>query len=161
MRNTSCSCGCHDHGHEHHHHHEHHDCGCGHHHEHEEHAGRRLLIRAALAAALLLAAGFIPPAWMAMVCCVAAYLIAGYDVLLTALRNIRRGEVFVIENVRRIGTLQWCCGAVALICIPAAFCYYPLVFMVAVMGFLCLAVSVLRQVMSAAVTLQEENDLTI
>ena len=29
-----------------------------------------------------------------MVCCVAAYLIAGYDVLLTALRNIRRGEVF-------------------------------------------------------------------
>ena len=77
------------------------------------------------------------------------------------LRSIRRGEVFVIENVRRIGTLQWCCGAVALICIPAAFCYYPLVFMVAVMGFLCLAVSVLRQVMSAAVTLQEENDLTI
>ena len=73
-------------------------CGCGHdhghHHEHAENAGRRLLIRAGLSVALLILAHFVPIAWLSMACCIAAYLIAGYDVLLTALRNIRRGEVF-------------------------------------------------------------------
>ena len=77
------------------------------------------------------------------------------------LRSICQGDVFIAENVRRIRMLRLSCGAVALICTPASACYYPLVFMVAVMGFLCLAVSVLCQVMSAAVELREENDLTI
>ena len=44
---------------------------------------------------MLLAVGrFVPLAWVGMVLPIAAYLMAGYDVLLTALRNIRRGEVF-------------------------------------------------------------------
>ena len=74
-------------------------CHCSHDHEHHAHdraaqAGRRLFIRAGLSVALLMVAHFLPAAWAGTVCCVAAYLIAGYDVLLTALRNIRRGEVF-------------------------------------------------------------------
>ena len=79
----------------------------------------------------------------------------------TLLRSIRAGQVFTRENVCRIGRIRWCCAGVALICVPAAFCYYPLVFMVVVMGFLCLVVSVVCRVMDAAVTLREENDLTI
>lgn len=81
------------HGHDHDHDH-------GHHHERAEHAGRTLLIRAGLAILLLVlghlatsAGGRLLPL-LGVVCFVAAYMIAGYDVLLTALRNIRRGEVF-------------------------------------------------------------------
>lgn len=77
------------------------------------------------------------------------------------LRNILGGRVFVRENVRRIRAVQWCCGAVGLICIPAAVCYYPLIFMVIIMSFLCLVVSVVTHVMDAAVSIREENDLTI
>ena len=32
--------------------------------------------------------------WLGTACCLAAYLIAGYDVLLTAVRNILKGRVF-------------------------------------------------------------------
>ncbi len=76
------------------HDHEHHAHDHGHHHDRAAQAGRRLFIRAGLSVALLRVAHFLPAAWAGTVCCVAAYLIAGYDVLLTALRNIRRGEVF-------------------------------------------------------------------
>ena len=77
------------------------------------------------------------------------------------LRSILASLVFTHENVRRIRIIRWCCFAVALICLPAACCYYPLVFMVLVMGFLSLAVTVVVRVMDAAVAIREENDLTI
>ena len=79
-----CSCG-HDHHHD-------HGCSCGHH--HEEHTGRTLAVRAALTLGLLAAGQCMPSAWMGIPLRVAAYLISGYDVLLTALRNICRGRVF-------------------------------------------------------------------
>jgi len=77
------------------------------------------------------------------------------------LRNILREKVFVRENVRLIRFIRGCCAAVSLICLPAGCIYYPLIFMVVIMAFLCLAVSVLVQVMDAAVSLREENELTI
>ncbi len=79
----------------------------------------------------------------------------------TLLRAIGREEVFVRENVRRISTVRWCCVATCLICIPAAFCYYPLVFLVIIMAFLSLVVSVVCRVMDAAVSIREENELTV
>jgi len=79
----------HDEAHDHDHHHDH-----GHHHAHAEHAGRTLLIRAGLAILLLVLGHAANAAWLGTLCFLAAYLIAGCDVLLTALRNIRRGEVF-------------------------------------------------------------------
>ena len=77
------------------------------------------------------------------------------------LRSILRGEVFIRENVLRIRRIRLCCGIVALICLPSAFAYPPLLFLAIIMGFLCLVVSVVANVMDAAVSLQEENDLTI
>ena len=77
------------------------------------------------------------------------------------LRAILASQVFTHENVRKLRLIRWCCFAVAVICIPAACFYYPLVFMVLVMGFLSLAVTVVVRVMAAAVALREENDLTI
>ncbi|MBQ9148586.1 MAG: DUF2975 domain-containing protein [Oscillospiraceae bacterium] len=77
------------------------------------------------------------------------------------LRAILRREIFIRANVRRIRIIRWCCFAVALICWPAAFFYPPLVFMVVIMGFLSLVITVLGKVMDAAVEIREENDLTV
>ena len=77
------------------------------------------------------------------------------------LRNVLRKEVFIHQNVRRIRIVQWCCAAVSIICLPTAFIYYPLVFMVVIMAFLCLVISVVCRVMDTAVSLREENDLTV
>ena len=77
------------------------------------------------------------------------------------LLSILDEQVFIRKNVIRIRRIQWCCGLVSLICIPAAVAYMPLIFMVVIMGFLCLAVSVVACVIDAAVAIREENDLTI
>lgn len=96
MKNA-CTC-------DHHHEHDHHGCSCGHDHhhdhgcscghDHEEHTGWTLVVRAALTIGLLAAGQCVSSAWMGIPLRVAAYLIAGYDVLMTALRNICRGRVF-------------------------------------------------------------------
>ena len=94
-----CGCG-HDHDHDHNDH--------GHHHEHAAHAGWMLLLRVSLAITLLVLGHFADAAWLGLVCFIAAYLIAGYDVLLTALRNICRGEVFdenFLMTVASIGAM--------------------------------------------------------
>ena len=77
------------------------------------------------------------------------------------LNNVLHARVFVKENVNRLRMIRWCCAAVSLICLPAALFYVPLIFMVVIMGFLCLALTVVVQVMKAAVAIREENDLTI
>ncbi len=75
--------------------------------------------------------------------------------------NVLKREVFVIQNVRYIRRLRWCCAGVSLICIPVAFFYMPLVFMVVIMAFLALVISLVKNVMAAAVEIREENDLTV
>ena len=97
---------------------------------------------------------------VAFYCCAVAVFFALFH-MDALLRSIRMGEVFIQKNVQRIRAVQWCCCITALICTPAAFCYYPLVFMVVVMGFLSLVVSVVCQVMHAAVAIREENELTV
>lgn len=97
---------------------------------------------------------------IAFYCCAVTVFIALFH-MDALLRAIRAGTVFVQKNVQHIRAIQWCCLATALICTPAAFCYYPLIFMVVVMGFLSLVVSVVCQVMHTAVAIREENDLTV
>ena len=96
----------------------------------------------------------------AFYCCAVAVGAAMWNVdrLLT---DILAGQVFIRKNVLRIRRIMVCCGGVSLICLPAGCVYYPLLFMVAIMAFLCLMVSVLSGVMDAAVTIREENDLTV
>ena len=93
-------------------------------------------------------------------CCAAVVFVALWT-MDRLLCSIGQGEVFTRENVQRIRTIRWCCAGTCLICIPVAICYYPLVFLVVVMGFLSLAVTVVCRVMDAAVSIREENDLTI
>ncbi len=77
------------------------------------------------------------------------------------LTNILRDQVFVLDNVRRIRRIRWCCAGVSLICLAAGILYQPLLFLAVIMAFLALVVSVVKNVMAAAVELREENDLTI
>lgn len=97
---------------------------------------------------------------VAFYCCAVVVFFALWN-MDALLRAILRQEIFTRENVRRLRRIQVCCGLVSLICIPASFAYMPLIFMVAVMAFLCLCISVVSCVMDAAVALREENDLTI
>ncbi|MBQ8236545.1 MAG: DUF2975 domain-containing protein [Oscillospiraceae bacterium] len=80
------------------------------------------------------------------------------DVLL---RNILRRDIFIRRNVTAIRRVRWYCMAVSAICLPASFFYQPLIFMVIIMFFLALILSVLGEVMAAAVEIREENDLTV
>lgn len=77
------------------------------------------------------------------------------------LRSIVRGDVFVSDNVRCLRRIRLCCAAVGLICLAAGAGYPPLLFLAVIMVFLALVVSVVKNVMAAAVELREENDLTV
>ena len=83
----------HEHGHSHDHAHEH---GHDHGHEHGEEAnGRVLLGRVAAAVAMVVFNLLIGrDSSVSVLVMLAAYLVAGYDVLLRALRNIRKGDIF-------------------------------------------------------------------
>jgi len=99
---------------------------------------------------------------------ITACFIACVIVICGALWNVDRiltdvlaGQVFTRKNALRIRRIVWCCGGVSLISAVAAFAYMPLIFLVIIMAFLCLMVSVMAGVMDAAVAIREENDLTV
>ena len=92
--------------------------------------------------------------------CVPVALFALYN-LEKLLRNITDGAVFIRPNVQLIRRVCGCCLIVSCICLPAAVYYAPLIFFCLVMAFLCPVVNVVRYVFDAAVTIREENDLTI
>jgi len=77
------------------------------------------------------------------------------------LGNILQENVFILPNVRYIRRIRWCCALVSLVCLGAGILYPPLLFLTVIMAFLALMVSVVKNVMAAAVELREENDLTV
>ena len=98
--------------------------------------------------------------------CLGFYLCAG-PVLFALWRidrllgNILKKQIFVTRNVKLLHQICRCCAAVSLICVPVSFFYPPLVFLTVIMLFLSMMVSVMTNVMAAAVELREENDLTV
>ena len=111
--------------------------------------------------------GFRPLEWdtnmallIAFYLCVPIALYALYN-LEKLLRNILAGEVFIRDNVHMIRRVCGCCLLVSCICLPAACYYAPLIFLCVIMAFLCPVVNVVRYAFDAAVTIREENDLTI
>lgn len=90
------ACACQAGNHKHDSSHDHSGCGCGNHNGHAcgaEGSARTLLIRA-IATVTLLVAGILTHGTVSVVLLIAAYLAAGYDVLLRAMRNILHGEIF-------------------------------------------------------------------
>ncbi len=110
------TCHCHDHhGHDHHdhhhdHHHHHHDgAACAHCEQklHGENIVSRLTLFRILFAAALLALSFFLPVegiWQ-LAFCLVPYLLVGYDVLWSAIRNIARGEVFDEQLLMTVATV--------------------------------------------------------
>ncbi len=121
QRHHDSECGC---GHDHHHHddndhedHEHHEHSHEHGHEHGgANKGKKLMIRVATAVALL-ALGLVSKTnlgethWATIVVFIAAYLVAGYDVLWRAICNIRRGEVFDENFLMTVASVGAMCVA--------------------------------------------------
>ena len=97
---------------------------------------------------------------IAFYCCAVVILYALWT-MDKLLNNILVNKVFTTINVTYIRKICFCCGLVALICLPAGCFYPPLIFLSIIMAFLCMSVNVVCQVIRAAVFLREENDLTI
>ncbi len=77
------------------------------------------------------------------------------------LRNILREHIFHAVNSRLMNVVALCCIVVAVACGVATYWYLPFVFVAAAMLFIFLIVRVVRGCFNAAITLREENDLTI
>lgn len=77
------------------------------------------------------------------------------------LRNILERQVFIRENILRIRRVRGCCAGVGLICLLAGHFFFPLYFLAVIMLFLSFIVTVVKDVMAAAVEIREENDLTV
>ena len=77
------------------------------------------------------------------------------------LRNILRAELFTSENVSHIRYVRWCCFWVSIVCLFAFFGFPSMIFISTIMAFLALVVSLVKNIMAAAVELREENDLTV
>ena len=79
---------------------------CEHHHEHEDENKKSPLLRIGLAIAVFLCGAFLPVEGVVKFAVFfVAYLIAGGDILLKALRNIIKGEVFDENFLMSIATL--------------------------------------------------------
>ena len=81
--------------------------------------------------------------------------------LLRLLRNLFKERIFEAENSKIMSVICGCCLAVALVTAVGTYWYIPFIFVAAAMIFLCLIVSIVRGCFNAAITLREENDLTI
>ena len=77
------------------------------------------------------------------------------------LKNIQNEAVFTEENVRLLAVIRGCCLGIFAVCLVAGFFFFPLLLVVAILGFLGLMMQVLKQVMARAVAIREENDLTV
>ena len=93
-------------------------------------------------------------------CCLPLLLLALWKVR-RLLRNIQKAAVFTDENVKLLAMIRNCCAGIFTICLAAGCFFFPLLLLVAVLGFLTLMMQVLKQVMAQAVDIREENDLTV
>ena len=81
--------------------------------------------------------------------------------LLKLLYNIKNDKVFIAQNVTYLRIVSWCCYVIALITFVGGFFYMPFMFVALAGGFVGMLLRVLKNVMQSAVSIREENDLTI
>ena len=81
--------------------------------------------------------------------------------LIRLLLNIKKDAIFIMQNVRYLRRISWCCIIVFLITLIAGVFYIPYFFISIAAGFMGLMLRVVKNVMENAVQLREENELTI
>lgn len=106
-----CGCGScsHDHDHDHAHSHDEADAHAGHNHGDTSHV-KQTTIKLIISGALFAAGFLVPEGWPKIACYLAAYLVAGYRHILSALRNIVKLRPFDETLLMTIATV----GAIAL-----------------------------------------------
>lgn len=77
------------------------------------------------------------------------------------LKNIRKAEIFIDENVRILRILSWCCYLVGITMAVYSIWEYPFIVISAAAAFFGLIIRVLKNVFRKAVEIREENDGTI
>lgn len=81
--------------------------------------------------------------------------------LFRLLFNIKKGDVFIVGNVKCLKAVSWCCFAIATITVSGGIFYMPLIFVAMAGVFTGILLRVLKNVMQSAVELREDNELTI
>ena len=82
-------------------------------------------------------------------------------VLWRLLSCLRRGEIFIENNVRRLRIVSWCCAAAALICLISGLYYPPFYIAFAAAAFMTLIVRVVKNCFQQACEMKSELDLTV
>ena len=77
------------------------------------------------------------------------------------LGNIRRGQVFIPDNVRCMRMVSWCCVWGAAISLLSAAYYLPFAFAGAAAGFMALIVRIVKNAFEQAIAMKDELDLTV
>ena len=77
------------------------------------------------------------------------------------LSNIQRGVIFSVQNTASLRLVSWACFFAAMFLLIAAFKWPVLIFASGVIGFLGLFVRVIKNMLSEAIVIKEENDFTI
>ncbi len=85
----------------------------------------------------------------------------GLGLLIALLRNIIKERLFIQRNVTYLLIISWCCYAVMLITLICGLRYLPLMIITFAMGVVGTLLRVVKNLVHAAVALQEENSLTI
>jgi hypothetical protein len=95
-------------------------------------------------------------------CCIPS--LAALFALMRMLMDIRKGNVFIKANVRRLRIISWCFLVIFVILVLTAVLIItsPAILLVAIAsGFFFLLMRVVKNVIDAACELKEENDYTI
>ena len=77
------------------------------------------------------------------------------------LGNMKRGRVFVEENVRRLRAVSWCCVGAAVICFVSCVYYLPFLFVSVAAAFMALIVRIVKNVFQQANAMKSELDYTV
>ena len=80
------------------------------------------------------------------------------DVLL---RNIRKGQPFVTQNVTMLRIISYCCFAEVLVFVYLAVLKPFAIIVLVACGFMGLILRVVKNVFEQAIEIREENDFTI
>ena len=94
-------------------------------------------------------------------CLLFAPILLAFYGLHKMLSNIQQGLIFSVQNTASLRLVSWACFFAAIFLLIAAFKWPVLIFASGVIGFLGLFVRVIKNMLSEAIALKEENDFTI
>ncbi len=93
--------------------------------------------------------------------CCCPFGFAALACLAQLLGNIRKEQIFVQQNVVMLRLLSWLCFAVTVVTVIAGCIYLPFFIAGCAAAFMGMILRVVKNVMSAALEIKNENELTV